>query len=363
MKSSSEPQRRKSSSASTRHVWVDVELLHWVAEPDPDFRGSDGGFDLKCLYLYVYLCATSMQQAVDYRTSHLLRADTDDVSFLISLGLDPKKYVIPLGILRIRGLIRPYGAGRITDIGTTGGKFTLDKRAKGRDEAELDSVSKHYEIFEAEHGEVSPEVFLQRLWTIHMCDGNPRHHQNPEKIVKAYVRLSGKLFSRTGGGSAEYTLFSPEEMFLILLLHQGTRPVLTMGIHPSYLSKDSHGRIQLKYPVRQMCDAAGIKNPEEVIQRLIERRLFTWIRVPFAAQKVESSERASAITFVPRYDARYPDNRDSLDEMKRDVLVPVRHYFVSREDSVWEVLEQDLVDIDIEDSGVERSELLGGKPL
>lgn len=362
MESTAPKSKRKGSSASTRHVWVDVELLHWAAEPDPDQRNAKGRFDLVCLYLYVYLCATAMQQAVDFRTSHLLRADNDDVSFLISLGLSPKEYVIPLGILRNRGLIRPFGTERITDIGNKGGKSTLVRLAKGRDEAELDSVSKHYDLFVEEHGEVSPEDFLKRLWTVHMCDGNPRHHQNPEKIVKSYVRLSGKLFSCTGGGVSEYLSFSPEEVFVILLLHQGTRPNLTMGVHHSYVTKDSHGDVQVKYPVRQMCSAAGIKNPEEVIERLIQRRLFSWIRVPFATLKGDSSERSNVVTFVPRYDARYPDNRDSLEEMKRDVLVPLRHYFISKEDSLWEVLEQDLVDIDYEDSGVERTELFGGKP-
>ena len=363
-----------------RHLWVDVEMLHWVAHPDPEMRGRKGSFTLDCLKLYLALCAEAMRQAIRPKATSLFVAQDSDLTLLKSVGLGDAKSVVSLGVLKRLGLVRRAYAERKYDISYTPNATPLkNDTGESEEEAHSYTIWRMYQKYEQRYGDTAPEDFMERLWAVHRCDGQPKTHNNPSTGVKAYVQLDWSLFQRDGGRNTnEFMSLSAEEVFLLILLHQGTRPFLTCGIHPNYVSRDKRGGLAIGDVVAEMCDAAGFHTPiEEILSSLVAKGYFAWVSVPLASQDAGlgsggSAERTSTYTVVGKYDARHPSNlmhpkkeRDSrgnigeipqdelLERMTKTVLAPTRGFYVHEREPIWAVLESGDIEVRAaEDSAV-----------
>lgn len=361
-----------------RYVWVDVELLHWAAHPDPDMHGKPGAFSLECLKLYVTLCAEALRQAIRPKTSDALIAAQSDVKFLKTLGFGDTKSIVALGILRRLGLIREAYTEKKHDA-----SYTVAP-PKPKDEHETEQQAREYtdwrmyEKFVEKFGETEPEDFMKRYWSVRRCDGKPWNKNFPRDGVKQFVQLDWCLFSREGGSKTnEFMALSPEELFLMILLHQGTRPYLTCSVHPTYVDRKPSGSILIGGIVQTMCAAAGFKTPvEDVLASLISQGYFAWVTLPLASQDAGKggggmAERANTLTVVANYDARHPKNlirpkkrknpagieaivppEELLESMQKVVLAPTRGFYIDKSDQILAVLENGEIDVStVEDAG------------
>lgn len=378
----------------SRYLWVDVELLHWASHPDPEMRGKQGSFNLECLKLYVALCAEALRQAIRPKSTDLLIAAQTDAQFLESLGFatvkDAVKGAVNLGILKRLGLVREAYTEKKHDV-----SYSVAPRKVREDEKETEEQARDYtnwrmyEKYVEKYGDTEPEDFMKRLWSVSRCDGKPWNKNLPNDGVKQYIRLDWLLFQREGGKKTdEFMSLTPEELFLMILLYQGTRPFLTCSVHPTYIDRKTSGTVLIGETVRNMCEAAGFKTPiEEVLTSLIARGYFTWISLPLASQDAGKgggglSARANSLTVVANYDARHPNNlihpkkrkgvsgkeeiippEELLMEMSKVVLAPTRGFYVDKSNPILAVLGNGEIDVRaVDDFGIGQP-LLGRFPL
>lgn len=366
--------------AKLRHLWVDVELLHCAAHPNPDLQGKTGSFDLDCLKLYVALCAEALRQAIRPKSTDLLIAAQTDVDFLKALGFAPAKGAVNLGILKRLGLVREAYTEKKHDV-----SYSVAPRKVREDEKETEEQARDYtnwrmyEKYIEKYGDTEPEDFMKRLWSVRRCDGKPWNKNLPNDGVKQYIRLDWLLFQREGGKKTdEFMSITPEELFLMILLHQGTRPFLTCSVHPTYIDRKTDGTAVIGEAVRNMCGAAGFKTPiEDVLTSLIARGYFTWVSLPLASQDAGKggggrSDRANTLTLVANYDARHPNSlirpkkrvgvsgekeiippEELLMEMSKVVLAPTRGFYVADNDAILPVLDDGELEVSaVDESGV-----------
>ena len=301
----------KNEGIKPRHVWVDVEMLHMAADPDPELRGKR--FNLDCLHLYIALCAYAMRYALRPYSSELLPVMSDR-ELLAAVGHDDLRGIKALGILKVRGLVRQWSSQRPSDISyaTTDTRSEADRNKEESDSAQ--SLNRMHEEYSQAHGETDLSDFLDRVNALYRCDGRPRRHQNPKTTeIKGYVRLDwSALFAKHGGGAKDiaFSTLTPEEAFLLILLHQGTRPYLSGGVHPEYVRRKSDREVVLGRIVRHMCKAARFKTkPEIILQSLITKGMFAWVCVPLANQNVGRGggigDRPNTMTIAATYDSRH----------------------------------------------------------
>lgn len=383
--------KQPNEDGKTRYLWVDVELLHWAAHPDPEMRGKQGSFNLGCLKLYVALCAEALRQAIRPKSTDLLIAAQTDAEFLKALGFGTVEGAVSLGILKRLGLVREAYTEKKHDV-----SYTVDNPRKAKsDKEETEEQARDYtnwrmyEKYVEKYGDSEPEVFMKRLWSVRRCDGKPWNKNFPRVGVEQFVMLDWLLFQRERGKKTdEFMSLSPEELFLLILLHQGTRPFLTCSVHPTYIHRKPDDRVVIGEVIRQMCDAAGFKNPmEDVLASLIAQGYFAWVSLPLASQNAGKggggvSDRANTLTVVANYDARHPNNlihpkkrkgvsgkeeiippEELLMEMSKVVLAPTRGFYVDKSDPILSVLHDGEIEVRaVDDSGIGQP-LLGRFPI
>lgn len=380
----------RNENPNRQYVWVDVELLHWAAHPDPAMQGKQGSFNLECLKLYVALCAEALRQATRPKATDALIAARTNAEFLKDLGFGTAKGAVSIGILKRLGLVREAYTEKKQDTTYT---VAPPKPKAGESETEEQAREysdwRMYQRFVEKYGDTEPEDFMKRLWSVRRCDGKPWNKNFPRTGVQQFVRLDWLLFQREGGKKTnEFMALSPEEVFLMILLHQGTRPFLTCCVHPTYIDRKASGSIVIGDVIQTMCAAAGFKTPiEDVLASLISQGYFAWISLPLASQDAGKggggiSERANTLTVVADYDARHPKNlkhphkrigvsgteeptppEELLETMKKVVLAPTRGFYMDKSDDVLPVLREGEIDIRaVEDVG-EGQPLFGRFPL
>lgn len=379
----------RNESPKREYLWVDVELLHWAAHPNLERQGAAGSFNLECLKLYISLSAEALRQMIRPKASDALIAAPTDPDLLRSLGFATPKGAVNLGILKRLGLVRQADISKKHDISYS--VSTKAKAEKGETEQEARDYTemRMYEDFVAKYGATTPEDFRKRYWSVRRCDGKPWNKNYPRTGVQQFVRLDWLLFKREHGKkSDEFMTLSPEEVFLMLLLHQGTRPFLTCGVHPTYIQRREDGKAIVGDMVRLMCAAAGFSSPvEDVLASLIARGYFTWISVPLASQDAGKggggmAERSNTQTVVANYDARYPENltqpkkrtgesgtqevippEEILEGMRRTVLAPTRGFYIGDKNEILSVLRNGEIDLYAEDDTGVGQLLFGRFPI
>lgn len=368
------------------YLWVDVELLHWAAHPSLNRQGVTGSFNLDCLKMYVALSAEALRQMIRPKASDALIAASTDANLLRSLGFATAKGAVNLGILKRLGLVRQADISKKHDISYSVSTKAKAEESETEQEARDYTEIRMYENFVAKYGAATPEDFRKRYWSVRRCDGKPSNKNFPRQGVKQFVQLDWLLFQREGGKKTdEFMSLSPEEVFLMILLHQGTRPFLTCGVHPTYIDRRDDGTVAVGEVINHMCNAAGFTNPvEDVLASLVANGYFTWVSVPLASQDAGRggggmAERSNTLTVVANYDARYPTNlihprkrlgvsgkqevippEEVLDGMRRTVLAPTRGFYVDKSDPILSVLSNGEIDLHAEeDAGV--GQLLFGR--